>query len=235
MHLAKPHMDIGLFTNRREEQLAFWQQTVGLAYDHLGKLGGGMQQLRHHMNGSILKVNHARDPLKPAPASGIAQCDAPGFQTLLSATAPQPSGGGGGTPPAAGTGTVRLHYHRPDGVFTGWQLYVWNAPGEALGGWPGRNPNLGPLRTAPYYAVQVVPGDIGAAVGLQTDERARVLDGQGVAIAGLYAVGNDAQSIMGGTYPGPGITLGPGMVFGYLAARDALSRAAARSAAAAST
>lgn len=71
MDLAKPHMDVGLFTNRRDEQLRFWQQTVGLEYDHMGKLGGGMQQLRHHMNGSILKVNHARDPLAPAPASGI--------------------------------------------------------------------------------------------------------------------------------------------------------------------
>lgn len=71
MNLAKPHMDVGLFTNRRDEQLQFWQQTVGLEYDHMGKLGGGMQQLRHHMNGSILKVNHARDPLAPAPASGI--------------------------------------------------------------------------------------------------------------------------------------------------------------------
>lgn len=71
MELAKPHMDVGLFTNRREEQLHFWQQTVGLEYDHMGKLGGGMQQLRHHANGSIIKVNHARDPLAPAPASGI--------------------------------------------------------------------------------------------------------------------------------------------------------------------
>jgi lactoylglutathione lyase len=71
MELAKPHMDVGLFTNRRDEQLHFWQQTVGLEYDHMGKLGGGMQQLRHHMNGSILKVNHARDPLPPAPPSGI--------------------------------------------------------------------------------------------------------------------------------------------------------------------
>jgi len=71
MELAKPHMDVGLFTNRRDEQLQFWQQTVGLEFDHIGKLGGGMQQLRHHVNGSILKVNHARDPLKPAPASGI--------------------------------------------------------------------------------------------------------------------------------------------------------------------
>lgn len=71
MELAKPHLDIGLFTNQRDEQLAFWQQTVGLPYDHMGKLGGGMQQHRHHMNGSILKVNHARHPLPAAPASGL--------------------------------------------------------------------------------------------------------------------------------------------------------------------
>ena len=71
MDLAKNHIDVGLFTNQRDAQLRFWQEDVGLAYDHMGKLGGGMQQVRHHMNGSILKVNHARDPLKPAPASGI--------------------------------------------------------------------------------------------------------------------------------------------------------------------
>lgn len=90
--------------------------------------------------------------------------------------------------------------------------------------WPGRNPNLGAITTGPFYAVKVYPGDIGAAIGLQTDDRARVLDAHGTPIAGLYAVGNDAQSIMGGTYPGPGITIGPGMVFGYLAARDAVGR-----------
>lgn len=71
MDIAKNHLDIGLFTNRRDEQLRFWQQVVGLEYDHMGKLGGGMQQHRHHVNGSILKVNHARDPLPAAPASGI--------------------------------------------------------------------------------------------------------------------------------------------------------------------
>ena len=71
MDLAKPHLDIGLFSNQRDAQLAFWQTTVGLAYDHMGKLGGGMQQHRHHMNGSILKVNHARAPLQPAPPSGL--------------------------------------------------------------------------------------------------------------------------------------------------------------------
>ena len=71
MKLAKPHLDVGLFSNRRDEQLAFWQKTVGLPYDHMGKLGGGVQQHRHHMNGSILKVNHARDPLPAIAPSGI--------------------------------------------------------------------------------------------------------------------------------------------------------------------
>src|SRR5262249_45547478 len=62
---------VGLFSNRREEQLAFWQHTVGLPFDHIGKLGRGMQQHRRHMNGSILKMNHARDRLPGAPASAI--------------------------------------------------------------------------------------------------------------------------------------------------------------------
>jgi lactoylglutathione lyase len=71
MDLAKRHLDVGLFTNQHDAQLAFWQQTVGLPYDHMGKLGGGMQQHRHHMNGSILKVNHAREVLPSSPASGL--------------------------------------------------------------------------------------------------------------------------------------------------------------------
>ena len=70
MRLAKPQFDVGLFSNKRDEQLAFWQNDVGLAYDHLGKLGGGMQQHRHHMNGAILKMNHARDALPDLPPSG---------------------------------------------------------------------------------------------------------------------------------------------------------------------
>src|SRR5437660_341130 len=71
MNLAKPHLDVGLFSTKRDEQLAFWQQTVGLPYDHMGKLGAGMQQHRHHMNGSILKMNHSRNALPAAPPSGI--------------------------------------------------------------------------------------------------------------------------------------------------------------------
>ncbi len=95
--------------------------------------------------------------------------------------------------------------------------------GDAAAG--NKNPNLGALQTAPYYAVKLYPGDIGAATGLVTDADARVLDAQGEAIAGLYAVGNDMHSIMGGVYTGPGITIGPGQVFAYLAARHASARA----------
>jgi succinate dehydrogenase/fumarate reductase flavoprotein subunit len=91
--------------------------------------------------------------------------------------------------------------------------------------WTGRNPCIGPLTKAPFYAVKLYPGDIGAATGFVTDERARVLDAQGEAIPGLYAVGADAHSPMGGVYTAPGITIGPGLVFGYLAARDASHRA----------
>lgn len=88
----------------------------------------------------------------------------------------------------------------------------------------GKNPNLGPLSQAPYYAVRLYPGDIGAATGFETDTDARVLGKDRQPLDGLYAVGNDMHSIMGGTYPAPGITLGPGLVFAYLAARHALAR-----------
>jgi len=91
--------------------------------------------------------------------------------------------------------------------------------------WPGKNPNLGALTQAPFYAVRLYPGDIGASTGLVTDADARVLGENDQPIAGLYAVGNDMHSIMGGVYTGPGITIGPGLVFGYLAARHAVQRA----------
>jgi predicted oxidoreductase len=92
---------------------------------------------------------------------------------------------------------------------------------------PGKNPNLGALTQAPYYAVRLYPGDIGAATGLATNEQAQVLGEGDSAIAGLYAVGNDMHSIMGGVYTAPGITIGPGLVFGFLAARHAAARAGA--------
>lgn len=86
---------------------------------------------------------------------------------------------------------------------------------------PGHKPNpcVAPIERGPFYAIKVLPADIGTYAGLKTDRHARVLDAGGRPVAGLYAVGNDAASIMGGNYPGGGITLGPGMTFGYIAAR----------------
>jgi predicted oxidoreductase len=63
-------------------------------------------------------------------------------------------------------------------------------------------------------------GDLGTFAGLMTDARARVLDRDGKPVPGLYAAGNDAHSIMGGNYLSGGITLGPAVVFGYVAGRD---------------
>jgi succinate dehydrogenase/fumarate reductase flavoprotein subunit len=89
----------------------------------------------------------------------------------------------------------------------------------------GPNPCLAPIARAPFYAVAVHSGDLGTARGLVTDSRARVLGPEGIPVPGLYAVGNDMHSIMGGTYPGAGITLGPALVFAYLAAGDIARRA----------
>jgi succinate dehydrogenase/fumarate reductase flavoprotein subunit len=85
------------------------------------------------------------------------------------------------------------------------------------------NPCLGKLAMPPFYAVELHPGLNGTSTGLHTDEHARVLRADGSAIAGLYACGNDMGSMMEGTYPGPGITIGPAMVFAYSAVADMLA------------
>lgn len=79
------------------------------------------------------------------------------------------------------------------------------------------NASLRPLLRGPFHAVKLLPGSLGTFAGLGTDASARVLDGAGQPIPGLFAVGNDMNSIMGGHYPSGGITLGPGMTFGYVA------------------
>ena len=87
------------------------------------------------------------------------------------------------------------------------------------------NPCVAPLLQGPFYAVKLVPGDLGSFMGLRTNGNAQVVTAQGQPIAGLYAVGNDAASVMGGEYPGAGITLGPGLTFGYIAANHIADRA----------
>lgn len=86
------------------------------------------------------------------------------------------------------------------------------------------NPNIGPIDTAPYYAVPINNGDLGTKGGLRCDARARVLDQSGTPIPGLYAAGNNSGTPFGDTYPGAGATIGPGMTFGYVAANDIAER-----------
>lgn len=83
------------------------------------------------------------------------------------------------------------------------------------------NPSLGPLRRAPFYAVEVVPSDIGTCGGLITDADARVLGDDDRPIPGLYAAGNITATVMGRHYLGAGASIANTMVFGYRAARHA--------------
>ncbi|MEY2844381.1 MAG: hypothetical protein RI920_2418 [Pseudomonadota bacterium] len=124
-------------------------------------------------------------------------------------------------PPAALSATVeRFNAHAQTGIDPdfgrGETAYQRNLGDPA---WPGANPTLGGLHQAPFYAVRLFSGDIGAATGLATNAHGGVLDGEEQPIPGLYAVGNDMHSIMGGVYTAPGITLGPGLVFAWLATR----------------
>jgi len=100
--------------------------------------------------------------------------------------------------------------------------------GDAL---HGPNPCVAPLSDGPFYAIKVVIGDLGTYAGIVTDANARALDADGRVIPGLYAAGNDMASIMGGNYPGAGITLGPALTFGYIAGRHLADSAAERNAA----
>jgi succinate dehydrogenase/fumarate reductase flavoprotein subunit len=88
--------------------------------------------------------------------------------------------------------------------------------GDAL---HGPNPCIAPITRPPFYAIKLVVGDLGTYAGIRTDAHARALDAEGRPIPGLYAAGNDMASIMGGNYPGAGITLGPALTFGYIAGK----------------
>jgi len=83
------------------------------------------------------------------------------------------------------------------------------------------NPCVGPVARGPFYAIRVYAGDIGTTHGLSADPNSQVLDGNGDPIDGLYACGNDRNSIMAGSYPGGGITIGPAITFAYLAVSHA--------------
>jgi len=81
------------------------------------------------------------------------------------------------------------------------------------------NPNLGKCSQAPFYAVPLYPGNVSTLFGVKTDENSRVVNQEGSAVPGLFAVGCDQNSVMRGIYPGGGSSIGPGMTFGYRTGR----------------
>ncbi|HWL58862.1 MAG TPA: FAD-binding protein [Paracoccus sp. (in: a-proteobacteria)] len=96
---------------------------------------------------------------------------------------------------------------------TSYQRYLGDAENQP-------NPCLRPLK-GPFYAVEIYPGDIGTSMGLDITGKGEVKDRSGAVIPGLFACGNDINSIMSGAYPGPGITLGPALTFGYIIGQTA--------------
>ncbi len=109
-------------------------------------------------------------------------------------------------------------FHRGSTSFNRYLADQGNAP----------NPCVAPIATGPFYAVKVVMGDLGTFDGLRTSVIGEVLRPDGSRIEGLYAVGNDRQSVMGGNYPGAGITHGPNMTFGFVTGNAVADRAGAR-------
>jgi 3-oxosteroid 1-dehydrogenase len=83
------------------------------------------------------------------------------------------------------------------------------------------NATLGTVEKGPFYAVQIVPGDVGTFGGGVCDAWSRVMRPDGSVIPGLYATGTTTASVMGRTYPGAGCSIGPSFTWGFVAAKHA--------------
>lgn len=102
----------------------------------------------------------------------------------------------------------------------------FNRGGRGYDNWFGDptvkpNPNLGKIDRAPFYVLEMVPGDVGTSGGIVTDENARVVKSDGSAIPGLYATGNSTASVMGRCYPAAGASIGASFIFAWIAAHHA--------------
>lgn len=115
MDLAKPCLDVGLFTNRKEEMLAFWQQEVGLEFDELLPVGGGVHQHRHRIGDSIFKLNHVRAPLDPAlPPAGYREIFVRRDFVAAPVTLDDPDGNRVTLVPPEAENELRVHLHVSD-------------------------------------------------------------------------------------------------------------------------
>ncbi|AOR81205.1 FAD-binding dehydrogenase (plasmid) [Novosphingobium resinovorum] len=159
----------------------------------LGMVKPAPVPFRHHIRSGYLKVGASLETL--AATCGIDQ------QALLRTVAEFNKNAENGTDPEFGRGETPFNRGVGDPAVK-------------------PNPCVAPIRKGPFYAVEIRTGSLGTFMGLTVDSRARVVDAEDRPIEALYAVGTDAASIMGGTYPAGGINLGPGMTFGFVAGRD---------------
>jgi len=106
-------------------------------------------------------------------------------------------------------------FHRGDRAYDQWLGDPFRSEKPA----PART--LGQIDKGPFYAVDIVPGDVSTYGGAVTDAQSRVMRADGSVVEGLYACGVSSASVMGGVYPGAGASIGPSMAFGYLAAKHA--------------
>jgi lactoylglutathione lyase len=71
VNLAKECLDVGLYTDGYEAMRAFYSDELGLPYEELLKVGGGIHQHRLGLHGSVLKLNASREPLADAPTNFV--------------------------------------------------------------------------------------------------------------------------------------------------------------------
>jgi catechol 2,3-dioxygenase-like lactoylglutathione lyase family enzyme len=70
VELKKPQVDVGIFTNKLEPMQAFYGEKLGLEYESVLPVGGGFRQYRYLCNGSVIKLMHSREPLRPRRPGG---------------------------------------------------------------------------------------------------------------------------------------------------------------------
>ena len=114
MNLAKPALDIGLYTNQLEPMLAFWQDDAHVGFSELLPLGGGVHQHRHAIGQSILKVNHPREPIDPGTPTGLQALTIFDRSISKSITLKDPDGNHLNLLPAAGERNLKLHLTTPN-------------------------------------------------------------------------------------------------------------------------
>ena len=104
-------------------------------------------------------------------------------------------------------------FHRGERAYDNWLGDPYNGAGPSQ--------TLGSIEQGPYFALPVLPGDVGTYGGVVTDADARVLSEDGSVIPGLYATGISTASVMGRSYPGAGSSVGPSFLWGFVAAKHA--------------